>query len=117
MLAYRGSLSYAFEEAGDALNSLFRILRSGGVVVASVMSRLGAWHYFLKGTTAIGETFAEDANDAVLQNGDLRLNGDDHICQLYRTTDVDALVKSCSGEVLTPLFPPLCRLSYFAFTV
>ena len=43
VVAYGGPLSYAFEQVDEALTGLFRIVRPGGMVVASVMSLLGTW--------------------------------------------------------------------------
>lgn len=44
VLAFGGSLSYVFEDAGAALENC---LRTGRVVVGSVMSTLGAWRLYL----------------------------------------------------------------------
>jgi hypothetical protein len=56
----------------DVLRGLLRIVRSNGVVVASVMSLLGTWRPSLPAVIALAETVGEDANDAVLRTGDLR---------------------------------------------
>lgn len=99
VLAYGGPLSYAFDEAEDALNDLFRILKPQGTVIGSVMSTLGTWRYFLKGALAIGQAMGEEANNAILQTGDLRSIETDHICQMYKSSDLEALVNSCHGRV------------------
>lgn len=100
VVAYGGPLSYAFESVDQALTGLFRILRPGGVVVASVMSLLGTWRHFLEETIIVAETFGEDANDAILRTGDLRHVGGAQICQMFRASDITALVERCGGEVL-----------------
>lgn len=100
VMAYGGPLSYAFDEAKDALNDLFRILKPHGTVIGSVMSTLGTWRYFLKGALAIGQAKGEETNNAILQTGDLRLNETDHICQMYKSSDLEALIKSCRARVL-----------------
>ena len=100
VVAYGGPLSYAFESVDQALTGLFRIVRPGGVVVASVMSLLGAWKYFLAETIILAETIGEDANDAILRTGDLRHIDVAHICQMFRASDITALVERCGGEVL-----------------
>ena len=100
VVAYGGPLSYAFEHVEEALTGLFRITRPGGVVVASVMSLLGAWRHFLAGTVADAETVGEDANDAVLHTGDLRYAGNRHICQMFRSREIIDLVERCGGELL-----------------
>lgn len=100
VVAYGGPLSYAFENVDQALTGLFRIVRPGGVVVASVMSLLGTWKYFLAETIIVAETFGEDTNDAILRTGDLRHIGGANICQMFRASDITALVERCGGEVL-----------------
>lgn len=100
VVAYGGPLSYAFENVDGALTGLFRIVRPGGVIVASVMSLLGAWRYFLDGVIQESENIGEDANDAVLRTGDLRHMGGAHICQMFRSRDVTELVERCGGRVL-----------------
>jgi hypothetical protein len=49
VLAFGGPLSYAFDQAGAALRGLLRIRRTGGPVVASVMSTLGAYRHDVPG--------------------------------------------------------------------
>lgn len=70
------------------------------MVVASVMSLLGAWKYFLAETIILAETIGEDASDAILRTGDLRHIGGAHICQMFRASHITALVERCGGEVL-----------------
>jgi SAM-dependent methyltransferase len=47
--ALGGPLSYVFERAGQALDELLGVVRPGGVVLFSVMSRWGSLHQFLDG--------------------------------------------------------------------
>src|SRR5262249_13718943 len=47
VVAYGGPLSYVFEAANDAFRQLLYVTRSGGVVLASVMSTVGGFRYFL----------------------------------------------------------------------
>lgn len=100
VLAFGGPLSYVFENVDEALSGLFRIVRPGGVVVASVMSLLGSWRYFLGAIIVEAENIGEDANDAVLRTGDLRHMGGVHVCQMFRSRDVTKLVERCGGQVL-----------------
>jgi len=100
VVAFGGPLSYAFENIDEAVAGLFRIVRPGGVVVASVMSLLGTWRHVLEDTILVAETFGDDANDAILRTGDLRRIGGAHVCQMFRASDITALVERCGGEVL-----------------
>ncbi len=47
--ALGGPLSYVFEGAGQALDEMLTVVRPGGVVLVSVMSRWGSIHQFLDG--------------------------------------------------------------------
>ncbi|MDQ6884261.1 MAG: class I SAM-dependent methyltransferase [Candidatus Dormibacteraeota bacterium] len=47
--AYGGPLSYVFDRVADALTQLLRVVRPGGIVLFSVMSRWGSLHQFLDG--------------------------------------------------------------------
>ena len=100
VLAFGGPLSYAFEDAEQALNGLFRVTKPGGAVVVSVMSLLGTWRYFLRATLEEAKVFGEDANDLVLTTGDLRHFPTPHVCQMFRSRDIVDLVASCGGQML-----------------
>lgn len=100
VVAYGGPLSYAFENIDEAMTGLFRIARPGGVVVASVMSLLGTWRHLFEDTMIVAETLGEDVNDVILRTGDLRFMGGAHVCQMFRASDIAALIERCGGEVL-----------------
>ncbi len=103
VLAFGGPLSYAFERTDEAMRGLLRVISREGVVVASVMSWLGSWRYFLPAITAHAEIVGENANDEVLRTGDLRhLAGDPsvHICQMFRWSDLEALLERSGGQIL-----------------
>ncbi|WP_103955649.1 class I SAM-dependent methyltransferase [Nonomuraea solani] len=102
VLAYGGPLSYAFEQAGDALRGLLRVTRPGGLVVGSVMSLLGVWRHFLPGVVTMAEDIGEDTNDLILRTGDLRHKGDQdgHVCRMFRHRDLAALAQAAGGEIV-----------------
>ncbi len=100
VVAFGGPLSYAFEQVDEAMSGLLRITRPGGVVLASVMSLLGSWRYFLRSVLEETKTAGEAANDLVLGTGDLRHFGGRHVCQMFRSSDIDALIRRCGGTVL-----------------
>lgn len=101
VLAYGGPLSYAFEEATDALRGLLRVTRPGGAVVLSVMSMLGTWRHHLDGVVALADVVGEDANDAVLTTGDLRrLPGAPHVCRMFRSRELVGLAHEAGGRVV-----------------
>ncbi len=97
VLAYGGPLSYVFDHAEDALRGLLRITRPEGAVLGSVMSLLGAWRHFLP---AVVELTDEDT-DHILATGDLRrAQPDGHVAQMYRASDVRALIERAGATTL-----------------
>lgn len=100
VLAYGGPLSYAFEKTQEALDGLLRITKSGGYVVGSVMSTLGTWKFFLDGVLAVAKVAGEDANDLVLTTGDLRHIDADHVCQMFRASEIIRLVTQSGAELV-----------------
>ena len=100
VLAFGGPLSYAFDQDHEALSGLFRVLKPGGVVVASVMSLLGSWRLFLRGGVEEAAEAGEEANDLILTTGDLRYFPAEHICKMYRASDIARLAEECGGEIL-----------------
>jgi SAM-dependent methyltransferase len=100
VVAFGGPLSYAFDEAEGALAGLFRILRPGGVILASVMSLLGSWRFFLPTVIDDIERAGFDAYEELLRTGDLRALGTPHICRLFRSREIRELVAACGGELL-----------------
>jgi hypothetical protein len=100
VVAFGGPLSYAFEDVDGTLSGLLRGTKPGGVVVASVMSLLGSWRYFLRGVLEDSKVAGEGSNDLVLATGDLRHFSALHICQMFRSRDVSELVARCAGNVV-----------------
>jgi SAM-dependent methyltransferase len=100
VLAYGGPLSYAFEETEDAFRGLLRITKPGGYVVASVMSWLGSWRYFLASALEDAQVVGEDALNLMLTTGDLRHSQTTHVCQMFRSRDLSELVATCHGEMV-----------------
>lgn len=89
-VAYGGPLSYVFEEAERCFGDLLRVTRPGGLVVASVMSLLGAYRHFLGEVAEIDERLGFGANDEVIRTGDTRVIGPSsgHICRMFRWRDL-----------------------------
>jgi SAM-dependent methyltransferase len=100
VVAFGGPLSYAFEQTEQALDGLFRVTKPGGPVVVSVMSLLGSWRFYLKGVLEDTKRAGELANDLVLTTGDLRHFATEHVCQMFRASDVARLVAGCGGDIL-----------------
>jgi ubiquinone/menaquinone biosynthesis C-methylase UbiE len=102
-VAYGGPLSYVFEDAPAALRELLRVTRADGTVLASVMSTLGSYRYFISGVADIIAEYGDDTNDAVLRTGDLRpVQPTGHVCIMYRAEQIPGLVAQ-SGGVLAAM--------------
>lgn len=100
VLAYGGPLSYAFDAVEDSVRGLLRVTRTGGHLVASVMSMLGTWRHTLRGVAAIAERVGEERNDEVLRTGDLRVLPDaGHHCLMFRADQLRELVGAAGGHV------------------
>ena len=84
-VAFRGPISYAFEQAERALNECLRVTRAGGVVLASVMAIIGTMRFFLPRVVDESRQFGMEVTDAVLRTGDLRHTpADAHRCPMFR---------------------------------
>ena len=96
VVAFGGPLSYAFEREDEAMRGLLRVVAPDGIVVASVMSWLGGWRYFLPAIVDLDAAAGPAAADMTLRTGDLRHVVDDpdaHICRMFRWSDVQALLE------------------------
>jgi len=95
VLAYGGPISYAFEEAGKAFAECVRVTRTGGVVLASVMSSIGSLRYYLAGVAEEIKVFGADAMDAVVHTGDLRpTQAGGHICRIFRWREIAEMISA-----------------------
>jgi SAM-dependent methyltransferase len=92
VLAYGGPLSHAVDRAADALRGLLRLVGPDGVVVASVLSLLGAWRH------ALPRVVAQAENDCTDIRADIRADG--HGCRMFRWHEVVALVERADGALV-----------------
>lgn len=101
VVAFGGPLSYAFERTDEAMGGLLRIAAEDGVVVASVMSWLGSWRHFLPAIADLDAVVGHEAAERTMRSGDLRHVAADasaHICQMFRWSDVEALLLRAGGR-------------------
>jgi SAM-dependent methyltransferase len=98
VVAFGGPLSYVFEHAEDAFRMLVRATRPDGVVLASVMSSVGSFRYFLPLALEEAEKFGSAMYDHVLATGDLRGIPGSHPCQMFRWSEVEALAAGAPGR-------------------
>jgi 2-polyprenyl-3-methyl-5-hydroxy-6-metoxy-1,4-benzoquinol methylase len=100
VVAFGGPLSYVFEEADDAFHALVFVTRPEGHLLASVMSSVGSFRYFLPLALEEAERFGGEVYDHVLATGDLRAIPSSHTCQMYRWSEVEALVAGARGGIV-----------------
>jgi SAM-dependent methyltransferase len=93
VVAYGGPLSYTFEQAGIALAECIRVTRPGGAVLASVMSTIGSFRYYLPGVAEEIGAFGAETVGTVLRTGDLRLTqAGGHTCRMFRWREIADLI-------------------------
>jgi SAM-dependent methyltransferase len=100
-VCYGGALSYGFDRADQAVGELLRVTKPGGLVLLSVMPRLGTSRRCLADGLAAARAHGPGAVDAVLATGDLvgpRAGG--HACHLYRWAEPEALLRRHPCEVV-----------------
>jgi len=92
VVAFGGPLSYVFERRDDAAASCRRVLRSEGVLLASVMSLWGAIHRHLAALRDLPVWSMMD----IIATGDLTIDNDPtspHKCHMYRSEELVALLE------------------------
>src|SRR5262245_33836679 len=99
VVAYGGPLSYVFDgDAAPAFRSLVHVTRPEGVVLASVMSAVGSFRYFLPLALEEADKYGGALYDRVMETGDLRAIPGSHTCQMYRWREVEALAAGAPGR-------------------
>lgn len=100
IVAYGGPFSYVFENARETMADLLRV---GSILVASVISALGTWRFFLNDIIGDAARVGQDAIDALIATGDLRHLGPDqpHFAMMYRWSELKALIEDIGGEVFS----------------
>lgn len=93
VLAYGGPLSYAFDEAESSLAHMLRIVRPGGVVIASVMASIGTLRFFVANYLTYANQARLDVLQRVMATGDNRLDEKAHPCRMFRWREIDDIVR------------------------
>jgi SAM-dependent methyltransferase len=99
VICYGGPLSYVFERAPAALGECVRVCKSGGLVLASVMSLWGGAHRFLQGVL----TVPPEDNRKITDTGDLtpsNWQAATHHCHMFRSGELRQLVVRAGLTVL-----------------
>ena len=96
-----GPLSYVFDGASSALAGMARVLKPGGRVLVSVMSRLGTHRMALREILGAADALGNTAVESVFESGDLppSLNKG-HGMRMYRFAEFEALLNESGFEVV-----------------
>ena len=102
VVCFGGPLSYVLGEAETALSELIRVTRSGGRVLLSVMSLLGAARAFFEHFPGLIEEFGwERAVGEVFETGDLGADVNrGHVLRLYRWSDLERLLTRDDARIV-----------------
>ena len=118
VVAYGGPLSYVFERRDDAVASCRRVLKPGGVLLASVMSLWGTLHRHLAALKDLPLWSTKN----IVETGDLTPENDPtspHKCHLFRSGELADLMErhgftvealAASNALSTNLEPLLLEL-------
>ncbi len=103
VVAYGGPLSYVFGDEEIAVRQCLRVVRPGGVVLASVMSLAGSGRRFFDAFPASVDAVGLELFDQFLAHGDQRAIAAApgvHPCQLFTWHDVQELVTMSGGTIV-----------------
>jgi SAM-dependent methyltransferase len=101
VVCYGGLLSYVFEKSSDGVREMLRVLRPGGILLASVASLWGTVHQSLLGVLDV----PPDINRRIIISGDLcpetypQREGKHHM-HMFRSAEFRDLLEGCGAEVL-----------------
>ncbi len=99
VVAYGGPLSYAFDDAERSLAEMLRVVRPGGVVVASVMDLLGTLRCFLSAIPIYAGQGRLEVLEQVMATGDNRLDETGHPCRMFRWREIEDMVGQLAGQL------------------
>lgn len=93
VVCYGGPLSYVLDEADAALDELLRVVKTGGNLLLSVMSLLGAARAFFAAFPELVEKYGwERAVADIFATGDLPADmNEGHVCRMYRWRELEQL--------------------------
>ncbi len=101
VLCYGGPLSYVMDRADDALSELLRVTQPGGVLLLSVMSKVGATRIFLPGVLEFMRSYGLEAAEEVVKTGVLPKSfARGHAMKMYTWTELKALLERHPCNIL-----------------
>jgi SAM-dependent methyltransferase len=98
VVAYEGPLSYTFDRAEEAIAGCLRVIRRGGLFLASVISAVGSFRHFLPGVVHDVQALGLETMDRVIRTGEQRHTP--HQCRMFRWREIDDMVSRLSCELV-----------------
>ncbi len=92
VVAYGGPLSYAFDQAEACMGEMLRVVRPGGLVVASVMEAIGTLRILVRIIPMYAATGRLEDLKQVMATGDNRLDTGSHPCRMFRWREIEAMI-------------------------
>ena len=99
VLVYGGPLSYVFEKRDIALRECIRVLKAGGLLLASVMSLWGAVHRYFPEILKL----PVERNREIIRTGDLTpitQPENNHHCHMFRAKEYREFLEKNGLEIL-----------------
>lgn len=111
VIAYGGPLSYVLNQRDMAMSECIRVLKPGGLILASVMNLWGTIRQYLEGVIE----YTLEENRAIISTGDLVTSNAQfatHQCHLFNSQELKAFFEShglnvldmAASNVLTPVY-------------
>jgi ubiquinone/menaquinone biosynthesis C-methylase UbiE len=101
VVCYGGPLSYVGEAAPQALVEMFRVVRSGGPVLLSVMSLLGTTRRYMSSIVELAFQYGLDEVDRVTRTGELTgAVAQNHHCRMFRWAELKELLDQQPCEIV-----------------
>ncbi len=102
VVAYGGPISYALDHADDAIRECLRVTKSGGLVLFSVMSRLGSLRHLFPDVISLVDTKGFWALEDPFKTGllDEKYSATGHRCRLFLVSELKAMLEKQSCAVL-----------------
>jgi SAM-dependent methyltransferase len=101
VVCFGGPLSYVMGRADEALAEMLRVVRPGGLVFLSVMSRLGTIHAFLPGVRLDIDRVGIDAMQRTIDTGDLPEElASVGACHMYSWEELRSLLDRFGCEIV-----------------
>jgi len=101
-VCYGGPISYVLDRADDGIAELLRVTRTGGVVLFSVMSRVGPFAHSLPVIVDLARQYGVAMNDEVVASGILppELSRGHLAMRLFRWSELDEILGRQPCELL-----------------